>query len=207
MLVVMMRGLGSACQVGRTAQAHGHGANFPLMGACGTADNAVQGCTAGTWQDETGDGWTCLGIGSGTDASCGGTGTFMTCIPTPDPLGGLSNFSFDRQLPDGTFDLAHTAIAGLPNCDQAMVNNGCPAPHHTGVGGSICCTGMANPDHPDSCPPSWALYDVSGHLTNGVCGTQDQPGVSGCLFGMYEDIAGPTWRCLGIIGGSDVTCP
>ena len=45
---------------------------MPLVdGACGTADNAVQGCTAGTWQDETGDGWTCLGTGGGADASCG----------------------------------------------------------------------------------------------------------------------------------------
>ena len=38
---------------------------------CGTADNAVQGCTDGTWQDETGDGWTCQGVNGGADASCG----------------------------------------------------------------------------------------------------------------------------------------
>ena len=43
---------------------------------CGTADNAVQGCTDGTWQDETGDGWTCQGVNGGTDASCGGD-----CMP------------------------------------------------------------------------------------------------------------------------------
>ena len=43
---------------------------------CGTADNAVQGCTDGTWQDETGDGWTCLGDNGGADVSCGGD-----CMP------------------------------------------------------------------------------------------------------------------------------
>ena len=40
-------------------------------GACGTADNITDGCTAGAYQDETGDGWTCEGVGGGTDASCG----------------------------------------------------------------------------------------------------------------------------------------
>ena len=44
----------------------------PVDGACGTADNAVQGCTDGTtYQDEPGPSWTCLGEDGGADTSCG----------------------------------------------------------------------------------------------------------------------------------------
>ena len=39
-------------------------------GICGTADNAMEGCFTGTYQDEPGDAWTCLGTGGGTDANC-----------------------------------------------------------------------------------------------------------------------------------------
>ena len=42
----------------------------PVNAICGTADDSLQGCMAGTWQDDPGDSWTCLGIGGGTDASC-----------------------------------------------------------------------------------------------------------------------------------------
>ena len=60
-------------------RSHGYSASFdceipavgPSNGVCGTADNAVQGCTDGIYQDETGDGWTCQGTGGGADASCG----------------------------------------------------------------------------------------------------------------------------------------
>ena len=61
-------------------------------GACGTADNAVQGCTAGTWQDETGDGWTCLGTGGGADTSCGmQVMPPYSCIPLSAEMGTLSS--------------------------------------------------------------------------------------------------------------------
>ena len=64
----------------------------PVDGTCGTADNAVQGCTAGTWQDETGDGWTCLGTGGGMDASCGmQVMPPYSCIPLSAEMGTLSS--------------------------------------------------------------------------------------------------------------------
>ena len=44
----------------------------PVDGTCGTADNATDGCMDGTYQDETGAGWTCLGTGGGDDIMCGG---------------------------------------------------------------------------------------------------------------------------------------
>ena len=41
-----------------------------LDAGCGTVDNATQGCIQGTWQDDPGDGWTCLGENGGSDAPC-----------------------------------------------------------------------------------------------------------------------------------------
>jgi len=39
-------------------------------GACGTADNATSGCTAGAYQNDPGPGWTCRGVGGGSNQSC-----------------------------------------------------------------------------------------------------------------------------------------
>ena len=45
----------------------------PVDAVCGTADNATNGCATGNYQDTTTPGWTCQGVGGGTDASCGTT--------------------------------------------------------------------------------------------------------------------------------------
>ena len=112
-----------------------------IDGACGTADNAVQGCTAGTYQDEPGDGWTCEGSGGGPDnegvsvscapssggfcppgyitASSGISGGIATCVPMVHecraiqaPGGGSGGWTCHVQLGDATW-----APIG-PNCAE-----------------------------------------------------------------------------------------
>ena len=119
----------------------------PIDGACGTADNAVQGCTAGTWQDETGDGWTCLGTGGGADASCGISDCYHQCIYVTDGAG-LYGYDYFGTCEDGTTYPVYSYIASLPACEMVMATNNCTTPVSTLLG-SECCTG------PGACPPAW----------------------------------------------------
>ena len=152
--------------------------NWPAVtavvnGACGTADNAADGCTSGTYQDVTGAGWTCEGSGGGSDASCGGS-----CPLT----------LFNTNCVYQETQVGANPVGGCSPSDPLNHVNMCTAE----------CTASGWNLVQDTCVDT----DQSAS-----CGTADNAS-SGCATGVYSDIAGPTWTCLGFgSGGADVTCP
>ena len=129
----------------------------PVDGACGTADNAVQGCTAGTWQDETGDGWTCLGTGGGADELCGGD-----CMPRAG-YGGFYqwvdiNGSLFFAIPPPATDVLGYSPSGWGVGDRCLTEVTCIAAQGNWIENFPNNYGCFMPD---PWPQSWIDYVVN----------------------------------------------
>ena len=125
---------------------------------CGTADNAVQGCTDGTWQDETGDGWTCQGVNGGADVSCGGD-----CMPRAGYGGFYQWVDMNNSLfftipspPDSVLDTTpvdgESVTAVLPKLPVSLAQG---VWNQTILNNSMRCF------MPDPWPQSWIDYVVN----------------------------------------------
>ena len=175
--------------------------NCPIIedGACGTADNITDGCTAGNYQDVTGDGWTCLGLGGGTDASCGPLSCYYICEhQSLTLLGGSVTTTWDLQgkCEDNSGFAYNPGYTDRQACVNDMGPYCTPVDHINND--SQCCTS------PGACPPSWWSWIVSP--VDGTCGTANNA-QDGCLSGTYFMLDANNWGCLGIGTGQNANCP
>ena len=138
---------------------------LPVNGACGSADNATDGCSAGTWIDEPGDGWTCEGIDGGTDATCPDCGPAPTIGPNPhtNPYIGCAHNALLRDW---------QTCMGLPLTDTP--GDCATIPVVCGPDDNAT-TGCLNGSYSDVPGSSWACNNAvnfmwgAHHVTNAVC--------------------------------------
>ena len=127
-------------------------------GACGTADNITDGCTSGRYQDDTGAGWTCKGVGGGTDVTCPACG--------PAPTGG--NHPVNNPY---TVCVVNALVRNWQSCmgmPLTEIPTSCPTLPQVCGADDDPATGCLTGTYSDVPGPSWACNNAVNLVSGGV---------------------------------------